>query len=94
MMRSRLLRISVAVLVVATLSLGMVALAKKPGKPPGPGGGGGCPAPAKWCVCYALYAPVVCGDDDCWYSNDCWASCAGFEPSECTPQGPGPIPFP
>jgi hypothetical protein len=89
MMRSRLLRISIALLVVVTLSLGMVALAKKPPKP-----GGGCPQPSKWCVCYALYAPVVCGDDGCWYSNDCWASCAGWSPSECTAQGPGPIPFP
>jgi hypothetical protein len=88
MMRNRLLRISVVVLVMATLSLGMVALAKKPGPPVG-----GCPDPAPWCVCYALYAPVVCGDD-CWYSNDCWARCAGWKTSQCTAVGPGPIPVP
>jgi len=88
-MRNRLLRISVVVLVVTTLSLGMVALAKKPPKPPPVGG---CPDPASWCVCYALYAPVVCGPDACWYSNDCWAGCAGWQPSQCTPVGPGPIP--
>lgn len=88
-MRSRLLRISVVVLAVATLSLGVVALAKKPAP-----GGTGCPTPNPRCICYMLYAPVVCGPDDCWYSNDCFAGCAGWSPGQCTPVGPGPIPVP
>ena len=91
-MRHKLLRIFVVMFVVTTLSMGVVALAKKPPRP-GPGPGPTCPAPDRGCICYALYAPVVCGPDNCEYSNDCWASCAGWNPStDCTSVG-GPIEF-
>jgi hypothetical protein len=86
-MRHRLLRVAVVIIVVATFSIGVVAVAKRP---PGPGPSP-CPSPAKGCICYMLYAPVVCGPDACWYSNDCFASCAGWNPGQCTPVGPGPI---
>jgi hypothetical protein len=87
-MRS-LLRICVVAVVVASLSVGMLALAKKPPKP----GGDGCPPPSCGWFCYDLYAPVVCGPDDCQYSNDCYASCAGWKSNQCTPVGPGPVPL-
>ena len=90
-MRHKLLRVVVVMFVVTTLSMGIVALGKKPPRP-GPGPGPGlCPAPAFGCICYALYAPVVCGPNDCSYTNDCWASCAGWNPStDCTSVG-GPF---
>jgi hypothetical protein len=88
-MLQRVIRIAAVVSVVAALSMGIVAVAKKPPKPgPIPSA---CPSPERGCICYMLYAPVVCGPDDCWYSNDCFASCAGWTPSQCTPVGPGPI---
>lgn len=89
-MITRVLRICFVFTVVAALAVGATALAKRPG-----GGGGGCPTAPKGYVCPAYYAPVVCGPDDCFYSNDCWASLAGWNvATECTPVGPGPIPFP
>ena len=87
-MRHSLLRIVVAAFVVTTLSVGVVALAAKPGPPPP---GPTCPPPARGCICYALYAPVVCGPNSCQYSNDCFASCAGWNVgTQCTSIG-GPI---
>ena len=57
-------------------------------------GGGGCPTPAPGMFCPTYYAPVVCGPDDCWYSNQCFAGLAGWKKNECTEVGPGPIPVP
>jgi hypothetical protein len=87
-MRKRLFLLSLVVIVAAALTAGAVALAAK--KPPGPGPGP-CPSPAKGCICYMLYAPVACGPNNCTYSNQCFASCAGWSSSQCTPTGPGPI---
>lgn len=86
-MRSRNLRILIVALVVVGFSMGMLALAKKP--VPGP-----CPSPKPGWSCPMYYAPVVCGPDDCWYSNDCFAGLAGWNDSECTSVGPGPVPLP
>lgn len=88
-MVTRMVRICVVVTMVATLAVGAVALAKKPGG----GGGSGCPGPPPGWFCPAYYAPVVCGPDDCWYSNDCWAYLSGWQPSECEAVGPGPVPL-
>ena len=86
-MRQRLVRIALVVFVIATFSFGVVAVAKRP---PGPGPGS-CPSPHRDCICYMLYAPVVCGANNCSYSNDCFASCAGWNPAaDCTSLG-GPI---
>jgi hypothetical protein len=74
-------------MVVAALAVGTFALAKKPVPT-------GCPTPQPGWFCPTYYAPVVCGPDDCWYSNQCFASLAGWSASDCTPVGPGPIPVP
>jgi hypothetical protein len=84
----RWLRLGIVFMLVMVISVGIVALAKKPGP-----GGGTCPDPTKGWACPMYYAPVVCGPDDCWYSNDCFASLAGWDASDCTPVGPGPVPI-
>ena len=89
MMRRRLLRACVVVLLIGVVSIGTgQILAKKPG------GGTGCPSPAPGWFCPLYYAPVVCGPDDCWYSNMCFAGLAGWKSKDCTAVGPGPIPVP
>jgi hypothetical protein len=86
-MQKRFLRACLVVMLVSTIAIGMgQILAKKPG------GGGGCPSPAPGMVCPLYYAPVVCGPNDCWYSNQCFAGLAGWHPGQCDPVGPGPIP--
>jgi hypothetical protein len=86
-MRRRWFLLALALFVAVALTIGMTLAAKKP-PPPGPGP---CPSPSKGCICYDLYAPVSCGPNHCTYSNQCWAGCAGWQPSQCTPTGPGPI---
>ena len=85
-MHGRLFRLCVVAAVVVILSVGGVALAKKPG-------GTGCPSPKPGWACPLYYAPVVCGPDDCFYSNMCFAGLAGWKANQCTPVGPGPIPL-
>jgi hypothetical protein len=82
----RLVRICLVAAVLTVLCAGFVIAAKKPPVP------SNCPRPNPRCVCYDLYAPVTCGPDNCWYSNDCFAGCAGWSAGQCTAVGPGPIP--
>jgi hypothetical protein len=43
-----------------------------------------CPQPTDG-VCYLLYAPLVCGPNNCEYANDCVAELAGFDSTtECS----------
>lgn len=42
-----------------------------------------CPVPNPEAICFALYDPVVCGQDDCTYSNGCVAAAAGFAGGQC-----------
>ncbi len=89
-MQKRLLRACSAVILICVFAVGMgQILAKKPAPPPG----GGCPQPAPGWFCPLYYAPVECGPDDCWYSNMCFASLAGWNNNQCDPVGPGPIPL-
>lgn len=86
-MRGRLVRVGVVALIVAAVSIGAgQLLAKKPAPSP-------CPTPSCGWFCTMEWAPVVCGTDDCLYSNMCVARCAGWAPGQCTQIG-GPIPFP
>ena len=70
MMRRQLLRASVVFLLIGIVSVGAgQILAKKPSPPTG------CPSPAPGWACPLYYEPVVCGPNDCWYSNMCFAGC-------------------
>ena len=82
------IRVCVVALTVVSLAIGVSALAKKPG------GGDECPTPKRGWLCPTYYAPVECGPNNCWYSNQCFASLAGWSASDCEPVGPGPIPLP
>ena len=90
-MRSRMLRLSVIVMLIGVVSVGAgQVIAKKPAPPPS------CPTGAPGCFCPTYYAPVACQTDSglqCIYSNQCFASCAGFDPSDCHGIGPGPVIF-
>ena len=91
-MRHPVLRLCTIVLLACAVTIGVSqVLAKKPAPPPS------CPTPSMGCVCITLYAPVACQTDDglnCIYSNQCFAGCAGFSPSDCNGIGPGPVPLP
>ena len=83
-MRTRLIRLTVAVMLVAVVSVGLGQIyAKKPGT-------GGCFNPKPNCVCPMYYEPVLC-DNGCTYSNICVAHCN--RASGCEPIGPGPVPL-
>jgi hypothetical protein len=81
-------RLSAVALLVGIVSVGMGQLmAARPRPGPGP-----CPSPAPGCFCATIYAPVRCGPNNCQYSNQCFAGCAGWAPSACTQIG-GPVPI-
>ena len=86
MNRKRWLHLGMAVLLIGVMSFGAGQIfAKKPG------GNQPCPSPRPGWFCPLYYAPVVCGPNDCWYSNQCFAGLAGWNAGQCTPVGPGPI---
>ena len=93
MMRGRVIRLCVIVLLIGAVSIGLgQVLAKKP-KPNDPPT---CPTGTPGCFCPTYYAPVACQTNSgmqCIYSNQCFAGCAGFQSSDCTPIGPGPVVF-
>jgi hypothetical protein len=87
-MRKNLLKACFAIMLVGVIAIGMgQIIAKKPG-----GGSSPCPSPAPGMFCPLYYAPVVCGPNDCFYSNQCFASLAGWKTNQCDAVGPGPIP--
>ena len=86
-MQKRFLRVCFVLMLVGIFAFGMGQIVAKK-----PGGGQGCPSPAPGMFCPLYYAPVVCGPNDCFYSNQCFASLAGWKTNQCTPVGPGPIP--
>ena len=87
-MRTRVLRVGTALALCLVVAFGAGQLLA--GKPGGGGGGTGCPS-AKFCVCAAIYCPVTC-DNNCRYSNPCFAACAGatgcVQDFDCTPTVP------
>jgi hypothetical protein len=93
MMRSRTLRLCMIVMLIGVVSIGLgQIMAKKPNPNVPPS----CPTGAPGCFCPTYFAPVACQTDGglhCVYSNQCFASCAGFQPSDCNAFGPGPVIF-
>lgn len=72
-MRSRFAKVFTVLCLCAVVGAGASQLMA--GKPGGGGGGTGCPS-GRFCVCAAIYCPVVC-NGGCRYSNPCIADCAG-----------------
>lgn len=43
-----------------------------------------CPAPEPYTACNEIYAPVICGENECEYGNECWADASGQDTEDCT----------